>query len=162
MAIQSPHTENVGSSLKAMSKAEQGYEAVFTIDDYRDGPRSGVANFHGAPHFYECIFDEQADDYSNSYLLIPLSQEAFQAAIESWQIFLRWRTAHDLGKASDETHPALPEDKNRDNETKQLLNQAIASGRPNATRATAEFAPVGDHKLLRDVLSPWQVKWLQP
>lgn len=142
-----------------MSKAEHGYEAVFTVGDYYDGPRSGVANFHGMPHFYECIFDQVGDNYSNSYLLIALSQEAFNAAIENWQIFLRWRAAFDLGKASRETHPTLPEDRNRYEETKQLVDQALASGRGKATRVTGEFRVAGDKKLPRDVLSPWQVKW---
>ncbi len=29
------------------------YEQVFTVLDYYDGPRSGIANYNGAPHFYE-------------------------------------------------------------------------------------------------------------
>jgi hypothetical protein len=141
------------------SKPKLGYEAVFTIRDYHDGPRSGVANFHGKPHFYECLFDEKSDDYSNSYLLTALHQEVFKAAIENWEIFLRWRAAFDLGKVNRDTHPALPQDRNRFDETRRLLDQALASGRGKATRVEGEFEVLGEPNRPRDVLSPWQVKW---
>ena len=44
-----------------------GYEEVFTVTDYYDGPRQGIANFKGKPHFYDCIFDEARQDYSDRY-----------------------------------------------------------------------------------------------
>ena len=33
---------------------QPGYKEVFTVTDYYDGPRKGIANFKGLPHFYEC------------------------------------------------------------------------------------------------------------
>jgi hypothetical protein len=36
---------------------QPGYECVFTVTDYYDGPRKGIANYNGRPHFYECVFD---------------------------------------------------------------------------------------------------------
>jgi hypothetical protein len=146
-------------AFDVVSKPTPGYEVVFTVRHYHDGPRSGVANFHGLPHFYECVFDEQTDDYSNLYLLTKLSQEAFDAAIENWEIFLRWRAAFDLGKVSRETHPALPQDKNHYDENRRLLDQALASGRSLAKQVSGEFEVVGNPPPPRDVLTPWQVKW---
>ena len=142
-----------------VSNTKPGYEIVFTVRDYHDGPRSGVANFHGIPHFYECVFDETKDDYSNSYLLTVLSQEVFKAATENWEIFLRWRAAFDSGMVNRETHPALPQDKSRYEETKQLLDEALGSGRGKAIMARGEFEGLGQPNLSRDVLTPWQVKW---
>ncbi len=142
-----------------VSKSKPGYEFVFTVRDYHDGPRSGVANFHGTPHFYECVFDEERDGYSNSYLLVALNQEVFKAATENWEIFLRWRTAFDLGKVSRETHPALPQDKKRFEETKRVLDIALASGRGKAIQVRGEFEVLGEPNVPRDVVTPWQVKW---
>jgi hypothetical protein len=145
-----------------ISKPTPGYEVVFTVRDYHDAPRSGVANFHGTPHFYQCIFDVNRDDYSNSYRLIPLNQDVFQAAIENWEIFLRWRAAFDLGKVNRKTHPALPQDKKRYEETKQILDLALEVGRDKVTHVEGEFDVLGDPKLPHDVLTPWQVKWSKP
>ena len=39
-----------------VAELQPGYEEVFTVMDYYDGPRKGVANFRGQPHFYDCIF----------------------------------------------------------------------------------------------------------
>jgi hypothetical protein len=136
-----------------------GYEPVFTVYDYHDAPREGVANFHGVPHFYECIFDEKSDEYSDSYLLIPIDPEVFKTVAENWEIFLRWRKAFDSGNTSRETHPALPRDKGRYEETKRTLDQAVASGRHRAIRARGEFDVLGEPNLPRDVLTPWQVRW---
>jgi hypothetical protein len=43
------------------------YERVFIVTDYYDGPRKGIANFSGEPHFYECIFDEAKGDYADLF-----------------------------------------------------------------------------------------------
>ncbi len=146
-------------AFNAATTPKLGYEAVFTVYDYHDCPRGGVANFHGVTHFYECVFDEKRDDYSDRYLLIPIKQEAFRAAIENWEIFLRWRKAFDLGEVSRETHPALPRDKSRYEETKWILDQAVLSGRHKAIRARGEFDVLGEPTLPRDVITPWQVRW---
>jgi hypothetical protein len=138
---------------------ELGCESVFTVHEYHDGPRGGVANFHGVPHFYECIFDEKSDEYSDSYLLVAISQEAFKAALENWQVFLRWRKAFDSGYVGRDTHPALPGDKTKYEETKRTLDQAVASGRDKAIRVRGEFEALGDPHLPRDAFMPWQVRW---
>src|SRR5262245_43698315 len=35
---------------------DETWEAVHTIDDWYDGPRGGVADFRGAPHYYRTVF----------------------------------------------------------------------------------------------------------
>jgi hypothetical protein len=68
------------------AELKPGYEEVFRVVDYYDGPRKGVANFRGKPHFYDCIFDEARDEYSDLYHLTPLSQYIFKLAKEDWDI----------------------------------------------------------------------------
>jgi len=36
---------------------QTGFELVHVIYDYWDQPRSGVADYHGEPHWFESIFD---------------------------------------------------------------------------------------------------------
>jgi hypothetical protein len=67
-----------------------GYEYVFTVTEYFDGPRKGIANYQGNPHFYECIFDEVKDDYSGVFQLTPLDSETLKLAMEDWEIWRRW------------------------------------------------------------------------
>ena len=37
-------------------------EPVYTVEDYYDGPREGVADFQGKSHVYKCQFSETDDD----------------------------------------------------------------------------------------------------
>jgi hypothetical protein len=135
------------------------YEQVFTVYDYHDGPRSGVADFHEIPHFYECVFDEKRDDYSEEYVLIPIRPDIFKLAMENWEIFLRWRRAFDSGQVTLSEHPALDCDKDRYVQTRQTIDQALAAGRREATSAKGEFGVVEKSDRPRDVLTRWQVRW---
>jgi hypothetical protein len=40
---------------------ESGYEKVHTVLDYYDGILTGVADYNGNPHFFECIFDKEVE-----------------------------------------------------------------------------------------------------
>ena len=140
-------------------KLKPGYETVFTVSEYYDGPRGGLANFHGIPHIYECVFDQQDDAYSDSFLLMPVGPEILAAAMTNWKIFLKWREAFDAGQTTLATHPALPEDKSRYDESRQRLEQAIAMAKPGAIRARASFEILGEATAARDVHTKWQVKW---
>jgi hypothetical protein len=36
---------------------EQKFEKVYTVTDFYDGPRGGIANFRGHPHVYESLWN---------------------------------------------------------------------------------------------------------
>ena len=91
-----------------VAELQPGYEEVFTVTDYNDGPRKGGANFRGQPHFYDCIFDEAQDEYSDLYRLTPISQRIFELAKEDWAIWKKWESAYSSGKVTFQSHPALP------------------------------------------------------
>jgi hypothetical protein len=138
---------------------KRGHDVVLAVDEYHDGPRRGVANFRGEPHFFECVFDEGRDEYSECYRLTPLGAEAAEAARENWEIFARWREAFGSGKTDLSTHPALPEETARYRANQHRLEEALASAQTIPVRAKGEFAPVGDSSSSLDVLTPWQVRW---
>jgi len=125
------------------------YEAVYTITDWYDGARSGVADLNGKPHYYETHWDEGEDDWSEIYLLKPLDAETFALAMESWEIWLRWERAFKEGKTTQETHPALPEERQRRNELEKILAERLVVSPETSVQATAEFA-YGE---------PTKVKW---
>jgi hypothetical protein len=59
---------------------------VFVLD-YFDGPITGVAFFHGVPHYFDAEFDEVSDSYTQRYRLTALSEETMKtvaAARATW------------------------------------------------------------------------------
>jgi hypothetical protein len=59
-------------------------EPVYLVDDYWDGPRSGIASYRGQPHAFACIFDEERGDWSDVFVLRPLSEETLRRVLEEW------------------------------------------------------------------------------
>jgi len=62
--------------------ARMTWERVFTVNDYYDGPRRGVADFGGKPHIYESQFSDAEDPYTDRFLLMEIEAELFQLALE--------------------------------------------------------------------------------
>ena len=142
-----------------MAELQPGYEEVFTVTDYYDGPRKGVANFRGQPHFYDCIFDEDKDEYSDLYRLTPLSQRIFELAKEDWVIWKRWEAAFHSGKATIESHPALPEDRPRHEEIRAVLDSALTTNAAPSVTQHGSFERLGSGEYLKGVMRPLQVRW---
>jgi hypothetical protein len=136
-----------------------GYELVFTVTDYYDGPRKGIANYQGKPHLYDCIFDAAADDYSESFLLTPLDSELFRLAMEDWEIWQRWESAFHQGKADKDTHPALPSESSRHVELKQILDKVLVTDPRKAFTRIGQFIVLGKPNLPPGVIRPLQVEW---
>lgn len=68
------------------------FERVYTIDEWRAGPRAGVANFAGAPHFYRSITPESEawSPLEDRFELTPLSGELLDMILEADALFRRW------------------------------------------------------------------------
>jgi hypothetical protein len=136
-------------------------EAVHTVIDYYDGPRKGIANYQGFPHFYECVFDATQDDYSDLYQLTPIDEQVFQLALEDWGIWKRWEAAYHSGQTDLETHPALPKDRSRHEELKSILDIALQSS-PKAIIRAGKFSALADSELPPGMLRSLQVEWTIP
>ena len=126
------------------------FETVHTMTDYYDGPRGGVADFHGTPHIYESQFSDSLNNYTDSFHLSPIPDSTFQLALEDWAIWLRWDAAFKRGETPHETHPALAIDRERHDELQRLLNGKLAIDPSNLVLATAEF---------RNLDSSLHVRW---
>jgi hypothetical protein len=114
-------------------------ETVYTITDWYDGARAGIADFGGSPHYYECQWDNNPDSDNNTYLLTPVNDYVFQLALEDWEIWRRYEAASRAGNAPPETHPALPEDRPRHDEIQILINGSLSIVPSKATKVTGEF-----------------------
>lgn len=138
-----------------------GYESVFTVMDYCDGPRTGIANYQGKPHLYECVFDEAKDDYSELFRLTPLDSETFRLAMEDWEIWRRWLIAFYERKADISTHPALPHESGRHAELKGILDEVLVADPRKAITRVGRFEVLQEPSLPINVIRRLQVKWSQ-
>jgi hypothetical protein len=85
------------------------FDTMYTMTDYYDGPRKGVANYHGVPHLYEsCWADIKSE--SDVFMLTPISADVLALAQEDWDIWLRWSAAY---HACDVAR-TFPDDQSRD------------------------------------------------
>jgi hypothetical protein len=141
------------------SDLKAGYEVVFTVTDYHDGPRRGIANYQGRPHFYDCIFDEAKDDYSDLFWLTPIDQATFELAMEAWALWRKWEMAYHTGKTSLATHPALPEDASRTAELQRMLERLLVTDRQVAFTSNGKLEALGKQDLPKSVMRSLQVKW---
>ena len=135
-------------------KSPRIWETVFTVNDYYDGPRNGVANLDGVPHIYFCDWDQDNDDWSSIYLLVPISPNLLTPVLEEWAIWLRWRAAYGAQSLTeDDKHPALASDRPRYDELHPLVEKILKVDVSSAIRAIPEF---------RGTLEPiqaFEVRW---
>src|SRR5262249_22272614 len=110
-----------------VAELQPGCEEVFTVEDYYDGPRKGVAKFRGQPHFYDCLFDQAKGEYSDLYHLTPLPQSISELAKEDWAIWKKWEAAFHSGEETIESYPALPQDRARHQEIRAILASTLTT-----------------------------------
>jgi hypothetical protein len=111
------------------------WETVHTVDDWYDGPRGGVADCGGPPHYYRSVYLDCPtwDPDEDRFELTPLPDEAFAAALELQAIWERWHQASKAGAApaDPDDERVLPADRRRRDE----LDRTLAAGRAaNASR----------------------------
>lgn len=137
-----------------------GFEEVFTVTDYYDGPRGGIANFNAEPHLYDCIFG--GEDYSNLYRLTPVSQELFLLALEDWEIWKRWERAFHAGEVNQDSHPALPAERDRHMHIQSLLDEQLKTDKERCIIRAGAFAKAGTEAAARGILVELVVRWSEP
>lgn len=139
-----------------------GYERVYTVMDYYDGPRKGIADFEGQPHLYDCIFDDEKGNYSDAFQLMAIDTEIFRLALEDWRIWQRYELAYHTGKADLSDHPALPNERERHDELQKILENALVIDPDKSVSRIGHFEPVGHEPTPKGVLRQLQVRWSGP
>lgn len=143
-----------------LSTETEHSERVYTVLDYYDGPRSGIADFRGKPHFYYQPMEQSTGAGRDSFLLQPISDETFKLAMEDWAIWCRWERAFHSGRTTQDTHPALPQDRARHEELDRVLAAALRVEPGTALRVKARFDARrrGEPGLTSTV--EWRVLWM--
>lgn len=135
------------------------FEVVYTLPDWYDGPRRGIADCNGVPYLFESEWNDPKDMGADTFLLVPLHPDVFQLALEEWAIWRRWETAFHNGMTTNETHPALPDDRTRHKELRQLLEGRLIVDPSRAMRKKAEFRFRNDSSWSGYGWRPLEVKW---
>lgn len=134
-------------------------EIVYTVIDYYDGPRAGIADFHGSPHYFECLFDD-SKGYLDIFRLSPVDNESFKHALEDWAIWRRWERAYHEGLADQSTHPALPGDRARHEQLQAILEERLKIKEDQVIQAKADFEPrPRSEELVPGMTADLEVKW---
>jgi hypothetical protein len=113
------------------------FERVYTMTDWYDGPRSGVANFEGKPHEYSCPFDHWLPGLGDLYELRPIDAATFRLVLEDWEIYVRWEAARAAGEVPAEPHGVLPADRERSAVIDELLASRLVAFVPPAEGVAA-------------------------
>lgn len=144
--------------VNADEKRLLDYEDVFTVTQYWDGPRQGIANFNDKPHFYKCVFDESKDEWSDTFVLSAVDEKTYQLALEDWRIWKRWEDDFQKGKVKLDSHPALVTRSTNQAEISNLLVSGSATDPRRDLTARGIFQPVSPQRLGPNTL--WKVKWI--
>ena len=130
------------------------WNRVLTVEDFWDGPRAGFAFWGERLIAYKCLWNENADDYSDWYKIKPVELELLPLIEESWSIWKRWESAFYSGATAKETHPVLPEDRCRNEELERVLRPVRSFVEAKLERVKAEFrSTLDDPKSL-------EVRWI--
>jgi hypothetical protein len=120
------------------------FERVYTIDEWRAGPRAGVANFAGVPHFYRFV-SQGSDAWSpdeDRYELTPLSSELFEMMLEASDLFRRWHPGPRIGNDDALDGVGAAEDRARYHALERRIADALAARLPIAImRGHFDFDP---------------------
>ena len=123
------------------------FEKVHFVHDWYDGPREGVADCGGRPHWFKSEWQDGADLDVDTFLLVPFDRATFELACEQWEIWLRWEASFKQGATTHETHPCLPNERTRWSELEHALVSRIALEQSNAFRRIGEFRKGRDYEV---------------
>ena len=115
------------------------FELVYTVDNFYDGPRSGIADYRGKPHRYDCQFDEDSDDWTDTFVLTPIARDTFELALEKWAIWRKWETAYHEGRVPHSSHPGHGGQDRRYDELSEILKRRLTEKSAEAVRAKGCF-----------------------
>jgi hypothetical protein len=132
-------------------------DLVYSFDWY-DGPRSGVADYDGRPHYFESQWADIDHIDKDWFKLSPISQEVFELELERERLWRKYAEASTIGIVGPEHHPFLPADRPRGEELLQLLKKALTIGEEQHLIGRAEFVSI-DEQTRQTTGAEMIVKW---
>jgi len=140
-----------------------GYERVYAIADFWDGPRAGAADYHGAPHIFRSVWLADKDEWDvGRYFLHPIAPEQAAWEAESWAIWQRFTEFYRGRQAPLPENPAdwgaLPDDVDRQRELRRLLAGVGDVSKADCIVATGEFRTI-EQSVVGFVAPLLEVEW---
>lgn len=148
-----------------MKHSDPSFEPVYTVDDYYDGPKSGVANYGGQPHFYRSLTldTEEWNPDDDRFELSPISSELRDLAVEDFRLWQRWQIALFAGSIPnwpDRTARVLPEDLPRHQAIIEILKPHLYINPQQRVLVRGQFFAGERTDLHSGPLSPLFVQWI--
>lgn len=156
----SPSHHSKTDALRARLNSALGFmkaERVLTVNDYYDGPRLGVAELDGVPHVYEAAFDHSTDEYGDTFFLSPVSADLLALVMEDWGTWIRWDRAFRAGEVGQETHPALPAERERHAELERLIGNRLRVDPDRRIKRKAKFSHIGGSSRWEGFVVEWSL-----
>ena len=72
-------------------------DKVLTINDWWDGPVSGLATYNEVICIYVRVFDIPTDEYEDEYFLTPIDDAEVKMIMEEWNEWCTACSKNDLG-----------------------------------------------------------------
>ncbi len=140
------------------------FERVYTVTDYWDGPREGLADYGGAPHVYRSIWLRDREEWDDDrFFLCPVTAEEARLVLEDWAMWHRFAEHSVVARLPvPETQAdwgALPEDLHRHRELRLLLVPILALDRSRCIIAHAKFRLLGPPQVPGFILPRIEVQW---
>jgi hypothetical protein len=66
-------------------------EKVYCVNNWWDNTIiDGIAKHNDENYFFNCIFSEEEDDWSDNYYLTLLDENIFELALKNWEYWKQW------------------------------------------------------------------------
>lgn len=127
--------------------------------DLYDGVRSGIADYTGQPHYFNCLFDEGVNDFSDDFELTPIDRELLVLAQEQWDIYRAWELEFHSGRVDKDTHPGNRGVNGRYDELEDLIKRRLKLLHPVATAQGNFSAKEVQPELPDGCLREMEVEW---
>ena len=134
-----------------------GFTQVRADLDWYDGPRTGLVNIDGSPHYYENDDYQQDLRDRDEYFVWPIGDDVAALEVEQWRIFVSWNQRHESGNAALDSHPGHGGIDSRYDELAALLAPHRAQP-PDARRLRAEWRFDHGDRYRLDGTDSW-VRW---
>ncbi len=145
------HTDDAGPA--------GGFEPVHVELDWYDGPRGGVADVGGLPHYFRAVHDyNRPGEPDDVYLVWPISEQALVWEREQWAIFVAWNDRYESGNANTSSHPGHGDIDARYDQLETLL-AAHRQVPPDARRMRAQWRHTARDRRYRVDGVDCEVRW---
>ncbi|GAB3142848.1 hypothetical protein GCM10027290_18170 [Micromonospora sonneratiae] len=85
---------------------DEEFEPVYVELDWYDGPRGGLGDINGVPHYFRAVNAyARPDAPDDEHFVWPAGQKALAWEREQWAIFVEWNGRYEAGTATLDSHP---------------------------------------------------------